>query len=242
MTSTAFVSAAPVVLQRYSTRLCTSIRATPSVVRNARPASAPLTPHVAPRMQARPDGDDLPDPTALLGALTGALALWLGDAEAAGAAVPESVQTAFKSIPSSLVHPAIMWLSVATTLYTFYLGYQSRQIRSAVPEERKRLVKARVTDRHFRTSATMFAVVTCATFSGMGNTYARAGKLFPGPHLYTGLGLIASMSVMSALVPHMQKGKDWARNSHISLAVLVTGLFLWQAKSGMDIVGKLLKW
>lgn len=49
------------------------------------------------------------------------------------------------------------------------------------------------------------------------------------------------MSVMSAMVPHMQKGKDWARNTHFSLAFVVTGLFLWQAKSGMVIVGKLLK-
>lgn len=157
-------------------------------------------------------------------------------------AVPEALKEAFKSIPSSLAHPVVMWIAVATTLYTFYLGYQSSRIRSVSPEERKELVKGKFGERHFKTSSSLFAIVTLATFGGMANTYTRAGKLFPGPHLYAGLGIIATMSVMSSMVPYMQKGKAWARNTHFTGAFLVTGLFLWQAKSGMVIVGKLLNW
>lgn len=156
-------------------------------------------------------------------------------------AVPEVIVEAFSTIPASLVHPAVMWIVVAVTLRTFYLGYQSSQIRKVEPEERKKLVKARVTDKHFKTSSALFAVVTLTTFGGMANTYTRAGKLFPGPHLYAGLGIITLMSMMSALVPYMQKGENWARNVHFGSACAVTGLFLWQAKSGMWIVGKLLK-
>lgn len=157
-------------------------------------------------------------------------------------AVPEALVEGFKSIPASLVHPLTMWIVVGVTLYTFYLGYQVRQIRSVEPAKRKELVKAKVGERHFKTSSLLFAVVTLATFGGMANTYTRANKLFPGPHLYAGLGIIASMSVMASFVPYMQKGKDWARNSHFTVAFLVTGLFFWQAKSGMVIVGKLLGW
>lgn len=157
-------------------------------------------------------------------------------------AVPEALVEAYKSTPVSLVHPAVMWTVFGTSLYTFYLGYQSSLIRKSEPETRKKLVKSKVTQRHFLTSASLFAVMTIATFSGMGNTYARTGKLFPGPHLYAGLGLVALLSVMSSLVPHMQQGKNWARNVHFTLAFGAIGLFGWQAKSGMVIVGKLLDW
>lgn len=157
-------------------------------------------------------------------------------------AVPESLVQGFKSIPASLAHPATMWLLFATCGYAFYLGYQSRQIRSSEPEKRKELVKSRVTDRHHQTASALFAIMTVATFGGMANTFTRTGKLFPGPHLYIGLGLVATMSVMQAFVPYMQKGKDWARQAHFSLAFVALGFFGWQAKTGMDIVAKLLKW
>eukprot|EP00177_Eucheuma_denticulatum_P001627 GFKZ01002924.1.p1 GENE.GFKZ01002924.1~~GFKZ01002924.1.p1 ORF type:complete len:246 (-),score=19.78 GFKZ01002924.1:593-1330(-) len=157
-------------------------------------------------------------------------------------AVPESVIETFKSKPASLTHPIAMWLIFGTVLYTFYLGFQSRRIRSAEPEQRKELVKGKFGQRHLQTSSALFAVMTLATFEGMANTYTRTGKLFPGPHLYAGLGLVALMSVMSAVVPYMQKGKDWARGAHFGMAFLCVGLFGWQAKSGMVIVGKLLGW
>lgn len=157
-------------------------------------------------------------------------------------AVPEALVEAFKSKPVSLVHPVVMWGIFGTAVYTGWLGWQSRQIRSVDAEKRKELIKAKVTKRHFEISGLIFALMTCATFSGMANTYARTGKLFPGPHLYAGLGLVATMSVMSALVPQMQSGKKWARDTHLALAVGAISLFGWQAKSGMVIVGKLLGW
>lgn len=135
-----------------------------------------------------------------------------------------------------------MWTIFATVLYTFYLGFQSSRVRSADKEDRKELAKGKFGERHFKTSSALFAVMTLSTFGGMANTYTRTGKLFPGPHLYAGLGLVAIMSVMSAFVPYMNKGKEWARSAHFSLALVVISLFGWQAKSGMGIVAKLLGW
>lgn len=157
-------------------------------------------------------------------------------------AVPEALVEAFKSKPASLGHPTIMWTIFATVLFTFYLGFQSSRVRSASPEERKQLVKGKFGERHFKISSALFAIMTLSTFTGMANTYARTGKLFPGPHLYAGLGLVGIMSVMSSFVPYMNRGKEWARTAHFSLALVVIGLFGWQAKSGMGIVSKLLGW
>jgi hypothetical protein len=77
------------------------------------------------------------------------------------------------------------------------------------------------------------------------NTYARAGKLFPGPHLYAGAGLVCLWALAAACVPSMQKGNDLARSVHIGANVAGIGLFAWQVSSGLPILFKvweLTKW
>ena len=77
------------------------------------------------------------------------------------------------------------------------------------------------------------------------NTYARAGKLFPGPHLYAGAGLVVLWALAAACVPAMQKGSDTARSIHIAANVSGMGLFAWQIVSGFPIllkVNELTKW
>jgi uncharacterized membrane protein len=49
-------------------------------------------------------------------------------------------------------------------------------------------------------------------------------------------GLIA---ISAALSPLMQKGKNWARITHIALNVVLLGLFGWQAVSGVQIVQRI---
>jgi len=77
------------------------------------------------------------------------------------------------------------------------------------------------------------------------NTYARAGKLFPGPHLYAGAGLVVLWALAAAMVPSMQKGNDAARTVHIGANLAGIGLFVWQITSGIPILLKvveLTKW
>lgn len=77
------------------------------------------------------------------------------------------------------------------------------------------------------------------------NTYARAGKLFPGPHLYAGAGLVCLWAIAAACVPSMQKGSDTARTVHIGANLAGIGLFAWQVVSGVPILLKvveLTKW
>jgi Protein of unknown function (DUF4079) len=158
------------------------------------------------------------------------------------AEVPAGIQETFKTLPASLAHPGTMIALCGLALYTGYLGWQSRQIRTSDPETRKKLVKSKVTQRHFAISSLLMATMTVFTFEGMANTYTRTGKLFPGPHLYAGLGLVALMSVMASLVPYMQKGQNAAKNAHLAFGISAVGLFGWQANSGLAILSKLTHW
>ena len=79
-----------------------------------------------------------------------------------------------------------------------------------------------------------FAIIS----KGPLNTYARAGKLFPGPHLYAGAGLVVLWAAAAACVPAMQKGSDTARSIHIGANAIGTGLFFWQVVSGLPILFK----
>lgn len=179
----------------------------------------------------------------LCGLMTGLIVAG-SDVAPAYAVIPEVVKSTFKTKPLSLAHPVVMWAIFASVLYTGWLGWQSRSIRSEgiSKEKKKELVSSKVSKRHFVLSASIMATMTLFTFEGMANTYTRTGKLFPGPHLYAGLGLVALMSGMSAFVPQMQSGKMWARNAHFALALPTVALFAWQANTGMVIVGKLLGW
>lgn len=70
------------------------------------------------------------------------------------------------------------------------------------------------------------------------NTFLRAGKLYPGPHLYAGATITALWAIAAALVPAMQKGNDAARTAHIALNTLNILLFGWQVATGLDIMQK----
>ena len=70
------------------------------------------------------------------------------------------------------------------------------------------------------------------------NTYARAGKLFPGPHLYAGAGLVVLWALAVSTVPSMQKGNEGARALHITANLAGIALFAWQVVSGVPILQK----
>jgi hypothetical protein len=94
--------------------------------------------------------------------------------------------------------------------------------------ERKELSGKNLKDSHFSSGVMLAAIGTTFAIEGPLNTYARAGKLFPGPHLYAGAGLVVLWSAAAACVPAMQKGSDTARSAHIALNSVGTGLFGWQ--------------
>jgi uncharacterized membrane protein len=121
-----------------------------------------------------------------------------------------------------------------------YLGVQARRTRLADAEIRKELIKGKFALKHHKVGAVLMAFMVLGTIGGMGATYLESGKLFVGPHLLVGLGMAGLITTSAALVPFMQKGSETARLSHISLNVILVGLFGWQAFTGVQIVQRLL--
>ena len=149
--------------------------------------------------------------------------------------IPEGIKTW-----SQFGHPILMWTLLGLTIYALYLGIQNSKIRSADKETRKELIKKNFGQRHHKIGSILLSLMVLGNIGGMAVTYINNGKLFVGPHLLAGLGMTGIIAVSASLVPYMQKGNDLARATHISLNVVLLGLFGWQAVSGMQIVQKIL--
>ena len=149
--------------------------------------------------------------------------------------IPEGIKTW-----SQFGHPILMWVLFGITVYALYLGVKSSKIRSADKETRKELIKKNFGQRHHRMGSILLALMVVGNIGGMAITYINNGKLFVGPHLLAGLGMTALIAVSASLVPYMQKGNGLARNTHVSLNIVLLGLFGWQAITGMQIVQKIL--
>lgn len=137
-------------------------------------------------------------------------------------------------------HPVFMILALALALYALYLGVQVRRTRSAAGETKKNLVKGKFHQKHFHAGSWFLALMVFGALGGMAVTYATNGKLFVGPHLLAGLGLLALVALSAALAPMMKDGqKIWARNLHVFLNVVVLGILGWQAVTGVEIILKI---
>ena len=105
-------------------------------------------------------------------------------------------------------------------------------------QKRKELTAGNFKDRHHRTGSILLGFGTVIAIEGCLNTYVRAGKLFPGPHLFAGASIVALWAIAASLVPAMSKGNDTARSVHIAANTLNVGLFAWQIPTGLAIVQK----
>ncbi len=138
----------------------------------------------------------------------------------------------------SFFHPITMWILLVVALYAMYLGVQVRRARLADGERKKELVKGRFAIRHQQIGSILLALMVIGAIGGITVTYLNNGKIVIGPHLFAGLGMVGLISTSAALVPFMQK-HDWVRNFHVSLNLILLGLFGWQAVTGVQIVQKI---
>lgn len=149
--------------------------------------------------------------------------------------IPETIK-----VYSQFGHPIMMWVLFALAIYALYLGIKVKKIRTASKEERKELIPQNFKERHHQVGSIFLALIVLGTVGGMAVTYINNGKLFVGPHLLAGLGMMAMVAISASLVPYMQKGNDFARISHVGLNITILGIFGWQAVTGMQIVQKIL--
>ncbi|MDY6805535.1 MAG: DUF4079 domain-containing protein [Cyanobacteriota bacterium] len=149
--------------------------------------------------------------------------------------IPESVKPWL-----NFFHPAIMFVLLGVCFYALYLGLKIRRTRSAEGEEKKQLIKGQFKDKHHKIGSLLLAFMVLATIGGMGVTYINNEKLFFGAHLLAGLGMTGLIAVSASLTPFMQKGKEWARSTHIGLNVILLGIFIWQAFTGVEILQRII--
>jgi len=141
---------------------------------------------------------------------------------------------------SQFIHPIVMWVLFGMSIYALYLGLKIRETRAAKGKAKKELLKGKYNDKHHQVGSLLLSFMVIAMLTAMAVTYINNGKLFFGPHLLAGLGMVGIIATSASLTPFMQKGKIWARYSHITLTVILLGLFSWEAVTGMQIVQKIL--
>jgi hypothetical protein len=141
----------------------------------------------------------------------------------------------------NFVHPLLMWTLLALSGYAMVLGIKAKKTRTADAETRKQLIAGQFARRHYRIGSLVLAVMVLGAVGGMAVTYLNNGKLFVGPHLLVGIVMTSLVAVAASLSPLMQQGNVIARKVHVGLNMTVMTLFLWQAVTGIQIVGKLLE-
>eukprot|EP00628_Pelagophyceae_sp_CCMP2097_P025183 CAMPEP_0184230450 /NCGR_PEP_ID=MMETSP0976-20121227/22778_1 /TAXON_ID=483370 /ORGANISM="non described non described, Strain CCMP2097" /LENGTH=308 /DNA_ID=CAMNT_0026535439 /DNA_START=24 /DNA_END=951 /DNA_ORIENTATION=+ len=142
-----------------------------------------------------------------------------------------------------------------------------------ISASRKSLADGNFKDNHYLLGTVLLAIGIPFAIEGPVNTYMRAGKLFPGDHVYAaaqssradhfryatpGLESRAFVgarrrrcaakqsrrrlwAIAAALVPHMQKGKEWARTGHIGLnGISVLAFAYYSIPTGLGIAEKVL--
>ena len=93
---------------------------------------------------------------------------------------------------------------------------------------RKDLASNDFRDKHYQVGSVVLGLGTAFAIEGPVNTFIRAQKLFPGPHLYAGAGIVVAWAMAASLVPLMSKGNDAARYGHMAFNIFALGLFTWQ--------------
>mmetsp|Transcript_43061 Transcript_43061/g.71586 ORF Transcript_43061/g.71586 Transcript_43061/m.71586 type:complete len:286 (-) Transcript_43061:426-1283(-) len=106
---------------------------------------------------------------------------------------------------------------------------------------RKDLASSNLREKHYQVGSVILGLGTAFAIEGPVNTFLRAQKLFPGPHLYAGAGIVVSWAMAASLVPLMAKGKEAARVGHIAFNIFALGLFTWQLPTGWEITQKVIK-
>lgn len=108
-------------------------------------------------------------------------------------------------------------------------------------ETRKALASDNLREKHYQVGSVILGLGTSFAIEGPVNTFLRAQKLFPGPHLYAGAGVVVAWAMAASVVPLMSKGKDWARTAHIGFNILALGFFTWQIPTGWEITLKVIE-
>lgn len=145
----------------------------------------------------------------------------------------------FTGLWGSLIHPTAMIILIPAWIVAMVLGIRVRRKRLSLQSngEATGLLSGTVATnkRHHRLAAGTYFLTVVACFTGMGNTYLRAGRLFPGPHLFSGLAVLLVGSLSVALVPWFSEYPS-VRLPHTIAGFIIILLLAVQVRTGLTIL------
>jgi hypothetical protein len=134
------------------------------------------------------------------------------------------------------IHPVMMWGALGLYVYTAYLGWQTRRIRSVNAETRKELIRNHVGLKHSKIGAVLLGLFILGGIIGLIATYLGTGKILTSPHGIIGLLMMVLIGITASLAPAMRRQAPWARIVHISIGITLLVLYLGQILSGGQII------
>lgn len=155
---------------------------------------------------------------------------------------------------AGMLHPVYFLMLFLVSVSAAYHGLRWRRARELTAEisriksnefspqifemraERDRILQSDPKNKHISLGSIILGSGTAMALEGGLSTYFRAGELFPDYHLFGGLGLVCIWASSYALAPFMARGKDWARNLHVTLNAIGILLFASQILSGWEIM------
>lgn len=151
---------------------------------------------------------------------------------------------AYTSLAGSLIHPIMMTGICVAWIWTASLGLRAGYYRYVAEKDAAGTtlldapILAPTGKLHHKVAAGLLFATVFFMSSGMLNTFLRAGRLFPGPHLYGGFFMIITASLQAALVPWLRTVKI-TRRLHLVFGVLCTIFVLNQVWSGIPVLTSL---
>lgn len=158
------------------------------------------------------------------------------------------LRAAYVSLPGSLIHPILMACIITGWAYALVLGLSANVWR------RERIGaqllgsgsgggggggdRSPTGKRHHKVAAGLLLATLGVMVAGMLNTYLRAGRLFPGPHLYGGFLVLLALCAQAALVPWFADAKA-TRSVHLLGGLVASVLLLSQLWTGVGLTTSL---
>lgn len=162
------------------------------------------------------------------------------------ASTMDVLRAAYVSLPGSLIHPILMALIITGWAYALTLGLRAnfwrRERRGAqllAPSSSVGADRSPTGKRHHKTAAGLLLATLAVMVAGMLNTFLRAGRLFPGPHLYGGFLVLLALCAQAALVPWFAEVKT-TRSVHLLGGLVSFALLLSQLWTGVGLTTSLI--
>ena len=165
-----------------------------------------------------------------------------------------------EGVPAGMIHPIVMAVLYFLSIGAAWQGYKWRSVRvigdeikvlkdmnsntmdqsmvgmiSTLQSKRSSLIASNPKDKHTVMGSILLGTGVFFSLEGGLSTYWRVGELFPGDHMFAGMGLTSIWAISYAITPMMAKGNVFYKNLHLLINVIGLGLFTWQVGTGLEI-------